>query len=107
MCKLPFTELLDAAHILEDSAGGLPRVSNGLALCKIHHGAFDANIIGISPDYVVHVKEAVLPTFDGPTLQHSIKEMNGERLRKIPNNRTERPDRDLLAARFDRFLEAS
>lgn len=107
VCKLPFTELLDAAHILEDSAGGLPRVSNGLALCKIHHGAFDANIIGISPDYVVHVKEAVLQTFDGPTLQHAIKEMNGERLRQLPNVRSERPDRDLLAERFDRFRNAS
>jgi putative restriction endonuclease len=107
VCKLPFTELLDAAHILEDSAGGLPRVSNGLALCKIHHGAFDANIIGISPDYIVHVKEAVLQTFDGPTLQHSIKEMNGEKLRQLPGARSERPDRERLAERFERFRRAS
>jgi putative restriction endonuclease len=107
VCKLPFAELLDAAHIQADSAGGAARVSNGLSLCKIHHGAFDANIIGISPDYVVHVKEAVLQTFDGPTLQHSIKEMNGERLRQLPLSRVERPDRDLLAERFDTFRRAS
>ena len=107
VCRLPFTELLDAAHIRSDAAGGLPRVSNGLALCKIHHGAFDANIIGISPDYIVKVKESVLQTFDGPTLQHAIKEMDGERLRKIPTARAEQPDRDLLAERFDSFREAS
>ena len=82
-------------------------MSNGLALCKIHHGAFDANIIGISPEYVVHVRESVLQTFDGPTLQHSIKEMNGERLRQLPAIRSERPDRDLLADRFDTFRQAS
>ena len=107
VCRLPFAELLDAAHIRSDSDGGLPRVSNGLALCKLHHGAYDANIIGISPDYVVKVKESVLQTFDGPTLQHAIKEMDGERLRKVPTARAERPDRDLLAERFDSFREAS
>lgn len=103
VCRLPFAELLDAAHIKADSLGGAARVSNGLSLCKIHHGAFDANLIGISPDYVVHVKESVLDTFDGPTLQHSIKEMNGERLRQLPRSRAEQPDRDLLAERFESF----
>ena len=107
VCRLPFAELLDAAHIQADSADGAARVSNGLALCKIHHGAFDSNIIGISPDYVVHVKESVLATFDGPTLQHAIKEMNGESLRQLPRSRAERPDRDLLAARFEAFHRAS
>jgi putative restriction endonuclease len=103
VCRLPFPGLLDAAHIQADSRGGAARVSNGLSLCKIHHGAFDANLIGISPDYVVHVKESVLDTFDGPTLQHSIKEMNGERLRQLPQSRAEQPDRDLLAKRFEMF----
>lgn len=67
----------------------------------------DSNIIGISPDYVVHVKESVLATFDGPTLQHAIKEMNGEALRQLPRSRAERPGRDLLAARFETFHQAS
>jgi len=106
VCRLPFPELLDAAHIQADSTGGAARVSNGLSLCKIHHAAFDSNIIGISPDYVVHVKESVLETFDGPTLQHSIKEMHRERLRQIPASRSSRPDRDLLAERFEAFAKA-
>jgi putative restriction endonuclease len=107
VCRLPFAELLDAAHIRPDSAGGSARVSNGLALCKIHHGAFDADIIGISPDYVVRVRDSVLKTYDGPTLQHAIKEMDGEPLRQVPTDRSSRPDRDLLAERFTRFLDAS
>ncbi len=107
VCRLPFAELLDAAHIQGDAVGGAARVSNGLALCKIHHGAFDADIIGISPDYQVHVREEVLRTFDGPTLQYAIKEMDGERLRQLPRARNERPDRALLDERFERFKRAS
>jgi putative restriction endonuclease len=107
VCKLPFAELLDAAHIKSDAEGGAARVANGLALCKIHHGAFDANIIGISPDYVVQVRDSVLQTYDGPTLQHAIKEMHGERLRQLPHSRLEMPDRELLAERFEAFRRAS
>jgi len=107
VCRLPFAELLDAAHIKSDAEGGAARVSNGLALCKIHHGAFDSNIIGIAPDFVVHVRESVLATVDGPTLQHAIKEMAGQRLRQVPDRRSERPDRELLAERFERFRNAS
>ena len=61
VCDLKKTPLLDAAHITADSAAeGLPVVTNGLALCKIHHAAYDENILGISPDYVVHINEDVL-----------------------------------------------
>jgi putative restriction endonuclease len=107
VCRLPFTELLEAAHIRPDSQGGSAKISNGMSLCKIHHGAYDADIIGISPDYKIHVKESVLATFDGPTLQHSIKEMEGEELRQIPTEAASKPDRELLAERFEKFLRAS
>ena len=107
ICRLPFTELLDAAHIRPDSEGGSTKISNGMSLCKIHHGAYDADIIGISADYIIHVRESVLATFDGPTLQHSIKEMNGEELRQIPTEISSKPDRDLLAERFEKFQKAS
>ena len=107
VCRLPFTELLEAAHIKPDSEGGPARVSNGLSMCKIHHGAYDANILGISPDYKIHIKESVLQTFDGPTLQHSLKEMHGELLRQLPLDKPNRPDKDFLAERFERFEKAS
>jgi putative restriction endonuclease len=107
VCRLPFTELLEAAHIRPDSQGGSTKISNGMSLCKIHHGAYDADIIGISPDYTIHVRDSVLATFDGPTLQHSIKEMDGEVLRQIPKETSSKPDRELLAERYDKFLSAS
>lgn len=107
VCRLPFTELLDAAHIRSDAEGGAAVVTKGLSLCKIHHGAYDSKIIGISPDCKVHVNEVVLETVDGPTLQHSIKGVHGQSLAQLPRSRNERPDRDLLAERFEQFRSAS
>jgi len=106
VCRLPFAELLDAAHIKSDAEGGRAVVSNGLALCKIHHGAFDANILGITPDYEVQIRESVLETFDGPTLQHAIKGMHGLSLGQLPSRKEQRPDRELLEERFSSFLLA-
>jgi len=51
--KLPEPRLLDAAHIVVDAHEqlGQPIVSNGLPLTKLHHAAFDANLIGIDADF--------------------------------------------------------
>jgi putative restriction endonuclease len=51
VCRLRHRELLDAAHILPNGhPKGEAIVSNGLALCKQHHAAFDAHILGVRPD---------------------------------------------------------
>ena len=62
--------LLDEAHIVSDKHEllGQPVVPNGLPLSKIHHAAFDADLIGIDPDCRVHVSECLLTQHDGPTL---------------------------------------
>ena len=53
-----------------------PEVRNGLALCKIHHAAYDHNIIGINADYNIEVREDVLAEIDGPMLKHGLQEFN-------------------------------
>ena len=56
MCRLKEVRLLDAAHIVGDlEERGDAVVANGLCLCSIHHRAFDENLVGVSPDYEVHV----------------------------------------------------
>ena len=64
---LPEPLLLDAAHIVEDKDEllGQPVVPNGIPLSKIHHAAFDAHLIGIDPDYRLHVSERLLNQHDG------------------------------------------
>ena len=106
ICRLRHVELLDAAHILPDRhPKGEPIVTNGLGLCKIHHSAYDAHIIGIDPDARVHVREDVLHEEDGPMLRHGLQEVAGSRL-VLPRRDDLRPNRDFLAERFDRFRAA-
>jgi putative restriction endonuclease len=106
ICRLRHLELLDAAHILADRhPRGEPVVTNGLGLCKIHHSAYDANIIGIDPDARVHVREDILREKDGPMLKHGLQEVAGSRL-VLPRKPDLRPNREFLAERYDRFRAA-
>jgi putative restriction endonuclease len=106
ICCLRRVELLDAAHILADRhPKGEPIVTNGLGLCKIHHSAYDVDIIGIDPDAGVHVREDVLREVDGPMLKHGLQEVAGTRL-ILPYKPALRPNRDFLAERFERFRAA-
>jgi putative restriction endonuclease len=104
---LPEPRLLDAAHIIadRDEEFGQPVVQNGLPLSKLHHAAFDANLIGIDPDYRVHVSELLMAMNDGPMFEHGLKAMAGQRIR-LPVREEDYPDRDRLAERFERFRAA-
>lgn len=107
VCRLRYPRLLDAAHIIEDRLPeGIPTVPNGISLCKLHHAAYDSEIVGISPDYVIQIREDIRNEKDGPVLEHGLKAMHGEPL-LIPRNGDLRPDRDKLAVRFERFLRAA
>ena len=95
--------LLDAAHIIEDKHErlGQPVVQNGIPLAKTHHAAFDAHLIGIDPDFRIHVSERILEQRDGPTLE-AIKKLHENRI-YLPSRGQDRPDRDRLAMRFEQF----
>ncbi len=106
VCHLRHEELIDAAHILADKdVRGNPEVPNGLALCKIHHGAFDANILGISPDRRIHIRSDILSEVDGPMLEHGLQRMNGQPI-SVPVRTMLRPKAEYLEERFARFLAA-
>jgi len=106
VCRLHRGSLLDAAHILPDSESGAPTVDNGLSLCKIHHSAYDQNMLGVSPDYRVHIAADLLAEKDGPMLRHGLQEMDGSHL-TLPKRRRDAPNRDNLAWRFDRFRQTA
>lgn len=105
ICALKHRELLDAAHIIEDSSLGRATVSNGISLCKIHHAAFDNNIIGITPDYLIQVREDILKEIDGPMLKFGIQQMHGNKL-ILPKSIDSRPNKDWLEIRYSNFRNA-
>ena len=106
MCRLRHADLLDAAHILPDThPHGQPVVPNGLSLCKIHHAAYDRNILGIRPDLVVDVQPKILAEIDGPMLRHGLQEMAGVRL-LVPRTRDAQPDKTRLEERYEQFRAA-
>ena len=100
---LPEQWLLDAAHIISDKNEqmGQPVVPNGLPLSKIHHAAFDRHLIGIDPDYRLHVSGRLLDQRDG-TILEALKQLDGGRLHLPPRAR-DYPDRERLALRFEQF----
>jgi putative restriction endonuclease len=107
VCRLRHPELLDAAHILGDRHEfGEPVVTNGLALCKIHHAAFDANILGIRPDHGLEIRAEILEEHDGPMLRHSLQSLHGARLMQLPRRVEDRPDRHRLEERYEQFRAA-
>jgi len=104
-CRLRHEEFLDAAHIIPDSAPeGEPLVTNGLALCNLHHSAFDRFFIGVRPDYIIEIRPDILREGDGPTLRHAIQGLHGQRI-VLPAHTAHRPDPALLARRYDQYRE--
>ena len=104
ICRLKEGRLLDAAHIAGDlEEEGEPIVANGLSLCSIHHRAFDQSLVGVSPDYRVHVSKRLLDDEDGPMLE--LLKQSHAQLIVLPTRAMWRPDRERLATRFERFTE--
>ncbi len=106
ICRLREMRLLDAAHIIGDlEERGDPIPSNGLSLCSIHHRAFDHDLVGVSPDYEVHVSVHLLEDEDGPMLD-LLKGFQRTPIH-VPTRRAWKPDRERLAVRFERFQRAN
>lgn len=105
MCTLKYARLLDAAHIVADRQDGIAHVSNGLSLCKLHHAAYDADIIGVTPDHEVRVRADVLSASSGPMLTHGIQAYHGDQLRKLPERKVDQPKPEFLEQKFEVFLQ--
>lgn len=76
---------VEAAHIYPKREGGSDDVRNGLALCKLHHWAFDAGWLAVSDDYEILVKD--VPDRDG---YYEFKQLEGDTLH-LPDNADAEP----------------
>ena len=106
-CKLRHEELLDAAHIVPDTAPeGEPVVRNGLSLCTLHHTAFDRFFLGLRPDYIIEVRADLRRERDGPMLVHAIQALHGTRI-VLPRSVALRPDPELVETRYEQFRQGA
>jgi putative restriction endonuclease len=106
VCRLRHEELLDAAHILPDThPRGAPIVPNGVSLCKLHHAAFDRNILGVHPDLQIEIRIDILREEDGPMLVHGLQQFQGARI-TVPRESRLQPNREFLEERYALFQRA-
>jgi putative restriction endonuclease len=71
-----------------------------LPLTKIHRAAFDGHLIGVDPDYQIHVSDRLLEIHDGPFLELGLKGIAGTLIDR-PRRLEDRLDRDRFAIRFE------
>ena len=58
MCGIQL-DLVDAAHIIPHAhPEGSDTISNGLALCALHHRSFDTGLLYVREDYAIHLNSA-------------------------------------------------
>jgi putative restriction endonuclease len=107
ICHLRHRQLLDAAHIVGDrEEKGVAETCNGLSLCKLHHAAFDAHLIGVDPQSRIHLRPALRDERDGPMLEHGLRAFDQKVLWK-PKLVEDAPSPDLLEIRWERFKAAA
>jgi putative restriction endonuclease len=73
-----------------------------MALCKLHHAAFDSFLLGVTPDYLIIVREDILDEVDGPILKHGLQELHKTKI-ILPLRRTEWPSKEALEWRYEQF----
>lgn len=105
VCNLQMGALLEGAHITPDSdPNSSTKVNNGICLCKIHHSAYDATLLGIDTDFSIHIRADVMQESDGPMLKYGLQEMHGKDL-ILPSQQDHWPDLSRLSHRFHEFEE--
>jgi len=106
ICGMPEPQLLDAAHIRGDKdPDGQPVVPNGLALCSIHHRAYDRHLIGIDGDRKLHVRPDIVKLVDGPVLASALQSLPGKWLEYAPRGKNA-PDPFRLEKTYKEYLSA-
>ena len=105
VCNLQMGALLEGAHITPDSdPNSSTKVNNGICLCKIHHSAYDATLLGIDTDFSIQIRADVMQESDGPMLKYGLQEMHGKDL-ILPSQQDHWPDLSRLSHRFHEFEE--
>ncbi|ALG66632.1 HNH endonuclease [Beggiatoa leptomitoformis] len=93
-------ELIDAAHIIPVAAPtSTDETKNGIALCKLHHTAFDRNLISFNERYEIEVSDSEVSRLTATNLVGGLKEFK-QHLRTaiiLPNDQCDYPPPQYIA----------
>ncbi len=82
VCRLKQIPLLEAAHIVKwsDNKDSNQRIDqrNGMAMCRIHHKAFDEKIITIDPDEKIILLSTSVKEEDSPGAKFMFHQFENE-----------------------------
>lgn len=68
-------ELIDAAHIIPVAdASSTDETTNGVALCKLHHAAYDRNLLSFDEKYKIEVSDSEIERLTDANLAGGVKE---------------------------------
>lgn len=81
---------VEAAHIYPKHKDGSDTVENGIALCRLHHWAFDVGWITITEDYLIRIADR--PNLDGYS---DFQSLDGEEI-IVPDDTTLQPHKKFL-----------
>lgn len=85
VCGLGINELVDAAHITPDKDElGIASAVNGLTLCKTHHAAFDARLLGVREDLTIGIAEEIMSADSDEATHFMLRRFHGQKLQVIP-----------------------
>lgn len=93
-------ELIDAAHIIPVAAStSTDDTQNGIALCKLHHAAFDRNLISFNEQYKIQVSDSEVSRLTTANLVGGLKEFKQHLKTAIilPNDRRDYPPKEYIA----------
>ncbi|MYC63580.1 MAG: hypothetical protein F4X16_12250 [Caldilineaceae bacterium SB0661_bin_34] len=95
-------QLVDAVSIVPGANGGNVDVTEGLCMSRLHHAAFNVNLLGVDPDGRIHVSEQLDAREAGDSFSRQLTSLAGRRI-SMPRTPELHPNRDLLAVRFEQF----
>jgi putative restriction endonuclease len=90
-----------ATHLIPFSESCNDHPTNGLALCKNHHGAMDRNLIAPCPDHHWHVAKILDPRRS--TGEKELIELSGKSL-LLPKDQAFHPDEDGIKWRCQKLI---
>lgn len=91
--------LVDAAHIIPvRHAGSTDEITNGIALCRLHHAAFDNGLIGFRPDYRIVENPRTIGRLTELNFMRGIEEFRASLLPRLrhPSSLEVRPNPEYL-----------